>query len=335
MKRSNEFLVGLVLLVALGITIAGALWLGETNVGRREQVHVARFRTVGGLTPGAPVTLRGVKVGRIEAVSLSEGDWVEADLRVYQGVELPARPAVIAASQSLFGEWSATIVSGDEPQDDPNVREMLTEAAKAGGDAWPGATLPDVGQLTAQAGRIATDIAAVAERVQTTFDSSAVFELRKGVKDFAAITDQLAKFTQSQTSRLNTVTGNIDTTAFAVRNASEDLRQVLARIDAATDSNQLQGIVRNAETGTASLRQAAADIRTLTETARVHQANLIRVLLAADSILGRIQTGEGTLGMLSRDSALYNETTETMREFRKLIADIQANPRKYFKFSVF
>jgi hypothetical protein len=39
--------------------------------------------------------------------------------------------------------------------------------------------------------------------------------------------------------------------------------------------------------------------------------------------------------MLSRDSALYNETTETMREFRKLIADIQANPRKYFKFSVF
>jgi ABC-type transporter Mla subunit MlaD len=52
-------LVGLVLLVALGITIAGALWLGETNVGRREQVHVARFRTVGCLTPGAPVTLRG------------------------------------------------------------------------------------------------------------------------------------------------------------------------------------------------------------------------------------------------------------------------------------
>jgi ABC-type transporter Mla subunit MlaD len=207
MKRSNEFLVGLVLLVALAITIGGALWLGEHNVGRREQVHVARFRTVGGLTPGAPVTLRGVKVGRIEAVRLSEGDWVEADLRVYQGVELPARPVVIAASQSLFGEWSATIVSGDEAQDDPNVREMLTEAAKAGGDAWPGATLPDVGQLTAQAGRIATDIAAVAERVQTTFDSSAVFELRKGVKDFAAITDRLAKFTQSQTSRLNTLPG--------------------------------------------------------------------------------------------------------------------------------
>jgi hypothetical protein len=39
--------------------------------------------------------------------------------------------------------------------------------------------------------------------------------------------------------------------------------------------------------------------------------------------------------MLSQDSTLYKETTATVVELRKLIADIQANPRKYFKFSVF
>jgi phospholipid/cholesterol/gamma-HCH transport system substrate-binding protein len=335
MKKGNEFLVGLVILVALAVTVGGALWLSETNIGRREQVHPARFRTVGGLGPGAPVTLRGVRVGRIEAIRLAEGSWVVADLRVYQGVELPTRPAVIAASQSLFGEWAATIVSIDDPQDDPNVRQMLDEAGKAGSDAWPGATLPDVGQLTAQAGRIATDIAAVAERVQTTFDTIAVSELRQSIKNFAAITDRLVRFTQSQTSRLNAVTGNIDTTAYAVRGASEDLRDVLARIEGATDSGQMAVIVGNAQTGTASLKDAAADIQSLTAAARVHEANLIRVLLAADSILGRIDAGQGTLGMLSRDSALYNETTETMRELHRLIEDIQANPRKYFKFSVF
>lgn len=335
MKRGNEFLVGLVVLVTLGITIGGALWLSETNIGRREQVHAARFRTVGGLGPGAPVTLRGVKVGRVEALRLAEQSWVEADLRVYQGVDLPVHPAVIAVSQSLFGEWAATIVSADDPIDDPNIRALLDEAARVGGDVWPGATLPDVGQLTAQAGRIATDIAAVAERVQATFDSSAVAELRRSIKNFGAITDQLARFTQSQTSRFNVVTGNIDTTAFAVRGASEDLRKVLARIESSTDSGQLNRIVGSAQTGTASLKDAAADIQSLTAAARVHEANLIRVLLAADSIMGRIQAGQGTLGMLSRDSALYNETTETMRELRQLIQDIQVNPRKYFKFSVF
>ena len=44
---------------------------------------------------------------------------------------------------------------------------------------------------------------------------------------------------------------------------------------------------------------------------------------------------ERRLGLLTKDSTLYNETTATMVELRKLIADIQVNPRKYFKFSVF
>ena len=39
--------------------------------------------------------------------------------------------------------------------------------------------------------------------------------------------------------------------------------------------------------------------------------------------------------MLATDSTLYRETTPTMIELRQLLADIQANPRKYFSFSVF
>jgi phospholipid/cholesterol/gamma-HCH transport system substrate-binding protein len=57
--------------------------------------------------------------------------------------------------------------------------------------------------------------------------------------------------------------------------------------------------------------------------------------MAADSALTRIQEGQGTLGLLSKNPAMYNETIETMQELRRLIADIQMNPRKYFKFSVF
>jgi len=50
MKRGNEFLVGLVLLLAIAAVVGGALWLSEANIGKRETMHVARFRTVGGLT---------------------------------------------------------------------------------------------------------------------------------------------------------------------------------------------------------------------------------------------------------------------------------------------
>ncbi|HXI20585.1 MAG TPA: MlaD family protein, partial [Gemmatimonadales bacterium] len=274
MKRRNEFLVGLVLLLGLAAIVGGALWLSEADIGRKESIHVARFRTVGGLTPGTPVTYRGVRVGRVEAIRLA-GDFVEADLRIYQGVDLPAKPAVIAASQSLFGEWAATIIPGDQPQNDPNVRAMLEETAKPGGDRWPGATLPDVGQLTAQAGRIATDIATVAQRVQETFDSTAVRELRQSIKDFGDVTGKLSRFTDTQTERLNQVTGNVEQTSNAVLGASRNLRSTLARVDSATSSGQLQDILDNTRAGTQDLRQASADLRDILATARGQEASLV------------------------------------------------------------
>ena len=79
------------------------------------------------------MTLRGVRVGRVQQIRLADNNWVEADLKVQTDVDLPVRPAVIAASSSLFGEWAANIVSADLPQEDPSVRMMLTEAGRPGG----------------------------------------------------------------------------------------------------------------------------------------------------------------------------------------------------------
>ena len=161
-----------------------------------------RFVSVGGLKVTTPVTFRGVRVGRIEAIRLTSDNWVEADVRIYAGVALPPEPIVVGAPSSLFGEWTATIMPADQAPDDPNVRQMLTAAAKPGGSAWPGATLPDVGQLTAQASRIAADIAVLSDRVQTTFDSNAVIELRQSIRDFGAITNKLVNCAQSRPGRL-------------------------------------------------------------------------------------------------------------------------------------
>jgi phospholipid/cholesterol/gamma-HCH transport system substrate-binding protein len=334
MTRRNEFLVGLVLLLAIAAVVGGALWLSEADIGHREVIYVARFQTVRGLTPGAPVTYRGVRLGRVEAIRLA-GEFVEADLQVVAGVELPARPAVIAASQSLFGEWSATIVSRDPPPEDPNVAAMLQATAAPGDDRWPGATLPDVGQLTAEAGRIATDIAAVAQRVQETFDSTAVSELRQSIQHFAQIAENLVRFTETQSTRLDRVSGNVEHASEAVKGAAGHLETTLSRFDSATADGQLQRILDNTAAGSGDLREASADLRSILASVKGQDASLVRALMAADSALTRLQEGRGTLGLISRDPALYNESIETLQDLRRLISDIQVNPRKYFKFSVF
>src|SRR5439155_13838640 len=138
-------------IAAFAVVVSGALWLSGAHLGRTEAVYTARFRTVGGLGVGDPVVLRGVRVGRVEGIRLASGNWVEADLKIYAGAQPPPRPAVIAASASLFGEWAASPVSFHQLQHDPNIKQAIAEAQAAGSGKGPGRTLPDIGQLPEQA----------------------------------------------------------------------------------------------------------------------------------------------------------------------------------------
>jgi phospholipid/cholesterol/gamma-HCH transport system substrate-binding protein len=334
-KRENEFAVGLVVIAALAVVVGGALWLSGAHFGKTEAAVTARFRTVGGLGVGNPVVLRGVRVGRVEAIRLAPGNWVEADLKVYSGVTLPQKPAVIAASASLFGEWAATLISSDPLPNDPNVRQALVEAQAAGGGKWPGATLPDIGELTAQASRIATDIGTVSARIQTAFDSSAVTDLRRSIRDFGQIADRLARVTNEQADVIGDVGANLGKSSEALSRAATDLRTTLGRVDTATNQGQLATILNNTAATSTELRSASQDFRQLMAAANRNSESLVRVLQNADTVLSRISNRSGTLGLLVADSALYRETTLTMIQLRQLLSDIQANPRKYFTFSVF
>jgi phospholipid/cholesterol/gamma-HCH transport system substrate-binding protein len=335
MRRSNEFAVGLAVLAALALVIFGALWLSETDVNQKEATYTARFRTVGGLGIGAPVTLRGVKVGRVEAIRLVENEWVETEFSVDRGVDLPPKPAVISASASLFGEWSANIVPYEPLPTDPNVRAALIESDRAGGEAWPGATLPDIGQLTAQASRIAGDVGDITARIGQAFDSSALASMQQSVKDLAQISQRLVTFANAQTSRIDRVSQNVATTSDAFAGVAKTFQGAVARLDTATADHQLEDILNNGKASSADLRQAAADLRSVMTAARENQASLVRVLVQADSLVTQMRSGSGTMGLLATDSTLYRETTETVIQFRELLTDIQANPRKYLKISVF
>jgi phospholipid/cholesterol/gamma-HCH transport system substrate-binding protein len=335
MKRSNEFAVGLAVLAALALVVFGALWLSETDVNQKEATYTARFRTVGGLGVGAPVTLRGVKVGRVEAIRLVENEWVETEFSVDRAVDLPPKPAVISASASLFGEWSANIVPYEPLPTDPNVRAALIESDQAGGEAWPGATLPDIGQLTAQASRIAGDVGDITARIGQAFDSSALASMQQSVKDLAQISQRLVTFANAQTTRIDRVSQNVATTSDAFAGVARTFQGAVARLDTATADHQLEDMLNNGKASSADLRQAAADLRSVMTAARENQASLVRVLVQADSLMTQLRSGNGTMGLLATDSTLYRETTETVIQFRELLTDIQANPRKYLKISVF
>ncbi|MDX2207577.1 MAG: MlaD family protein [Gemmatimonadales bacterium] len=335
MSGRSDLSVGLTVLAAVALFIAAAVWLGELGGTGPRTLAVARFRTVGGVGVGDPVVMRGVKVGRVEAIRLAPDDWVEAELRISSPEELPSRPIAIAASASLFGEWQIAVLDSALAPDDPEVRRLLIEAAQGAGERWPGATLPDIGQLTAQASRIATDVATVTNRVEGLIDSNTVRDLRGSVADLRAMTAELLAFTERQSKAMDRVVDNAVAGSDDIASASEHLQATLGRIDSSTSKGQLSELVTNARDASVELRAASSDLRAVAGTANEQRERLANIVGTTEQILTRLEQGEGTLGMLSRDSTLYREATLTVVQLRTLLSDIQANPRRYFRFSVF
>jgi len=96
--------IAFVLVSVLGVGYVGIRYvgLGDRLLGTGYVVHVDLTRA-GGLFANAPVTYRGVPVGRVTAVDLS-GDGVRADLRIRRGVAVPADLRAVVSQRSAVGE---------------------------------------------------------------------------------------------------------------------------------------------------------------------------------------------------------------------------------------
>ncbi len=335
MKRVNETLVGAVVLGAFAVVVAGSVWLSQRQFGANDRLAEARFRTIGGLQEGSQVLMRGVRVGRVELISLGEGNWVNVALRLRGDAQVPANPVAIIRSTTLFGEWAVDLGTESDLPEDPEVRRQVTEARAAGRDRWPGAALPDIGQLTAQAGRIAGDIATIASRVSDAFDSTSATRLRGAFVDLSNLSRRMSTIVARQQDALTRIGANLDTGTTALTRSAEALERTMRRADSSTSREQLQRIFGRTDTLTGDLRQIATNLRQLSGAAAEQSAAVSRTIASTDSILARIEEGRGTLGMLSRDSTLYVEAVQTVRSLREMLQDMRTNPRRYFAFSVF
>ncbi|HZI41478.1 MAG TPA: MlaD family protein, partial [Gemmatimonadaceae bacterium] len=204
MRRSNDLLVGTIVLLVI-LTLTGAtFWVKQTDIGERRSKVVARFRDVGNARVGNAVVIRGVRAGTIEAIELGRGGWVHVRMNLERSMQLPATPVVLLNESSLFGEWQATITTRSALPHDETVQAQVAESS-GGGDVLPGATLPDIAKLTAVAGQIAGDVANVAERVEVAFDERAARELRSSIRNFEDLSTTLSHTVRSHAGDLDTL----------------------------------------------------------------------------------------------------------------------------------
>ena len=360
MRLKNEALVGLTVILGIMTAVVGAVWLSGRSWGQTEREVVAAFARVGALAVGNPVTYRGVNVGRVQKIELSpRGTGVYVTMGVRPDVEMEGDAGVVLAPASLFGDWQAEIVSQAAY---PEL--VFTGAPRA--DVLPGATLPDISELTAVAARIATDIEVLSERIQIAFTPETAVKIRSTIERVEEVSQQLSGFIDAQTRTYDQVGQNVLSSTENIREATAAAQATMGDVRASLQGGDVQQTLANARLATENLNALTAELRsaaggvpglvaraeqtvgsfgataeTLNQTIAGLQPGLAEVgptiaeartvLGNFNTLLGQLSTQEGTIGRLMSDPALFEEFQRLVTTMQRLMADIQANPAKYIR----
>lgn len=332
--RASDLVVGITVLAVTVTLIVAVLWVNQTDL-RGATVHLrVRTRDVGGVSVGNPVVVRGVRAGQVETIALADSGWVRMQLGIDRSVALPADPVVLLTAASLFGEWQATITGFAGVPQDRELRTALMEA-RTDGNTLPGAVQPDIAQLTSVAGRIAGDVATVAGRVQVAFDDQAARELRTSIRNVADLSGELSRTVQRQSRNLDRISDDVRSGIQRVNAAAARVDALSARVDSATSRGELQQMLGDARAAAREMADATARLRRVAVELERSSGTVRSVVARSDSVLGKVNAGGGTLGLLVNDPRLYQQGDSLLAELRGLVADVKKNPKRYFSFRIF
>ena len=117
------------------------------------------------------------------------------------------------------------------------------------------------------------------------------------------------------------MTANLNQTSYDLRRLSASLGHNVPMLMVKADS-----VLGNTQTLTSNL--SAIDVASMT--AQVNQT-----LANVEEMTRKLNSNEGTLGLLMRDPTLYNNLTKTVADADSLMKDLKKHPKRYVHFSVF
>jgi paraquat-inducible protein B len=306
--------VGVFVLGAVALLVAAIVALGAGDwFAPRERFVVFFPGSVRGLTPGAPVTFRGIKLGEVKDVSALLTGKPEAPIQIEVLIELrrnivEAQPGVPLPWQDVSAPDAARTLAAAGLRARLLSQSLLTGQKYIDFDILPGEPARYVG-IRRRYPELPTTVSGMeklGQRSEALLDKLAELPIEE-------ILDDLQKAMQSLRSLLDS-----PDLKGAVRGANRSLEAARPAIDEAREA-----IADVRRTAAAVESQATATGGETAETARRLRTTLER----ADRALGRIEeTAAASDDTRVRAAATLEELSRTLAALRNLAEYVQTHP---------
>jgi phospholipid/cholesterol/gamma-HCH transport system substrate-binding protein len=315
LKISKEFTIGIIFVLAILILVWGFNFLKNTEMFSKEKVLFAMYKNVDGLERSGPIFINGVKVGQVSKVYFDpslNGDII-VELKFKENFPIPDNSIARIFSVDLMGSKAVNIVLGNSPVIVEDGDTLRTEVETSLKDA----VNQQIAPIKVKAEQLLSSIDTMVAAIQGVFNkdiredlSASIKSIRHTMTNLESTTQNLDTLVYTQSGRLSSIIYNIDQITLNLKNNSQQINRILYNLATISDT------------------VAQADIAGIAR-------NLNQTITTLSSVLNKLDTGEGTLGLLINDDKLYQDLQNSASELNRLIEDIRLNPKRYVRLSVF
>ncbi len=121
---------------------------------------------------------------------------------------------------------------------------------------------------------------------------------------------------------------NIDDITGNLTQTSKDLNKLTSSLN-----QQMPSMLKNADGMLANANEFTHQLNELDLATTMAKVN--NTLQNVEQMTAKLNSNEGTLGLLMRDPGLYNNLNSTMMHADSLVIDLKQNPKRYVHFSIF
>lgn len=301
MKITREIKTAILVIASILLFIWGYSFLRGSDLLSNYRTFYVEFDNVEGLSPSAPVTISGLAVGKVTAITLHHET---AKLTV----EIQIKSDFPISKSSIVNLYEPGFIGGKQLQIIPNLEDK-SEAET--GDRLKSAVVP--GMISAFGDKLApvqkkvelvlVSADSLINNLNDVLDAKTKRNLKSSIENLNETMAQFSKTTKSINQMLDANKGKVDGIVTNFSNISSNFSKVSDTI------------------AKAKLGQAIRDLE--------------KTLDGVNKVVADLEKGKGTMGKLLKDETLYNNFNKTSKELELLLQDLRLNPTRYINVSLF
>jgi phospholipid/cholesterol/gamma-HCH transport system substrate-binding protein len=301
---SKELKTGIVVVIIIVLFFWGFNFLkGQNLLDGNSRYFEVEYSKIGGLMKSSPVTINGLKVGKVDKNEFNENPEKRGQLIV----RFSLKNRFQFSKKSIVKIYSPNPLAGSSLAVIPNYEGEMAVS----GDVLQGVIEEN---LFTSIGERLDPIQNKLEHVIVSADSL-----------FRNLNNILDAKTQ------NSLKNSIKTLEFALL----DVRKTVQSVNSILDSSavDLNITIKNTKHITENLSKVSDTLVNANLGKIMREAEII--LVSVNSLLKGIDDGKGSLGKFINDDAMYTNLTNVSKELEELLKEMKIHPKRFVHFSLF